>query len=136
MTLKLFIGNFPPPQVGYFTTYAVSSVEQNDTCKEHLSSESRLLLWKQFLHIKISRFRFFICFLGFTAQILSLGFVIQQAIQADLLRQWEQDLLRSSVQTPVWCPVCPVPRKTHEAEGRNPLLWSREDPSWFSQLCI
>ena len=44
MTLKLFIGNFPLPQVGYFTIYTMSLVEQREARKEHLSSESRLLL--------------------------------------------------------------------------------------------
>lgn len=38
MTLKLFIGNFPPPQAGYFVAYTVSLVEQREAYKCHLSS--------------------------------------------------------------------------------------------------
>lgn len=38
------MGKFPPPQVGYFTTYTVSLVEQREACKGRLSSETLLLL--------------------------------------------------------------------------------------------
>lgn len=64
MTLKLFIGNFPPPQAGYLITYTVSLVEQREAYKCHLSSGNFLFLEITGLLYKVLQIQGLCLFIG------------------------------------------------------------------------